>query len=131
MIVLDTHAWIWWIGSPDRLSKTARGAIETATESSELYASSISCWEVSLLVKKGRLELALAVEDWVAAAEALPFLTLVPVDNRIALRANQLLGPFHDDPADRIIVATTLVLGAKLVTKDRRIRSYSHVDSVW
>lgn len=131
MIVLDTHAWIWWVSSPEGLSPTARAAIDAATEESVVFVSSISCWEVSLLVEKGRLELAMSVEDWLAGSEALPFVTFVPVDNRIAVRSNRLSGAFHDDPADRIIVATTLGLGAKLVTRDRKIQRYPHVESVW
>ena len=96
-----------------------------------IHISSISCWEVSLLVKKGRLELTTDVEDWIAASEALPFFQFVPVDNRIALRSNSLNGKLHEDPADRIIVATTVTLGAVLVTKDQKLRSYSGVETLW
>jgi PIN domain nuclease of toxin-antitoxin system len=71
------------------------------------------------------------VGDWIAASEALPLLQFVPVDNRIALRSTALPGKLHKDPADRIIVATTLILGATLVTKDRRLRRYPHVDTLW
>jgi PIN domain nuclease of toxin-antitoxin system len=71
------------------------------------------------------------VADWVAKAESLPFLQFVPVDNRIAIRATRLPEPLHADPADRIIVATTLALGATLVTKDDRLRRYRHVDTLW
>ncbi len=58
-----------------------------------------------MLVKKGRLVLTMAVEDWVARSEALPFIHFVPVDNRIAVRSLQLNGRLPNDPADRIIVA--------------------------
>lgn len=131
MIVLDTHAWIWWLANPDEISRAAREAIDRAKEKEEVLISSISSWEVALLVRKGRLELTMPVEDWVARSEALPFIQFVPLDNRIALRSNQLPGEIHDDPADRIIIATALTLGAPLVSKDTRIRGYPHVATVW
>lgn len=131
MIVLDTHTWIWWIASPEQISDRAREEIERGMESEEIYVSSISSWEVSLLVRKGRLKLALPVEDWIARSEALPFLHFVPLDNRIALRSNHLPGDFHDDPADRIIVATSMMLGASLVSRDLRIQAYHHVKTIW
>jgi PIN domain nuclease of toxin-antitoxin system len=84
-----------------------------------------------MLLRKGRLELAMPVEDWVSRSEALPFLQFVPFDNRIALRSNRLPGTLHEDPADRAIIATALTLGAPLVTKDAKIRDYPHVRTVW
>ncbi len=131
MIVLDTHTWIWWVASPDEISRAAREEIDRAMEGEEILISSISCWEIALLVRKGRLELTMPVEDWIARSEALPFVQFVPLDNRIALRANHLLGEIHDDPADRIIIATALTLGAPLVSKDTRIRGYPHVETIW
>lgn len=84
-----------------------------------------------MLVAKGRLELTMDAADWIARCEALPFLTFVPVDNDVALASTRLPGRVHDDPADRIIIATALDLGATVVTKDRRIRTYEHVPTLW
>jgi len=131
MIVLDTHAWLWWLSSPAQLSSAARKAVDHAMTEGEIAVSSICAWEVAILVKKGRLELTMSAEDWIARAEALPFIRFVPVDNRIALRATNLPGPLHDDPADRIIIATALGLGGTLVTKDDKIRKYAGVKSLW
>jgi len=131
LIVLDTHAWIWWVASPDEISRAAREEIDRAMEGEEILISSISCWEIALLVRKRRLELTMPVEDWIARSEALPFVQFVPLDNRIALRANHLPGEIHDDPADRIIIATALTLGAPLVSKDTRIRDYPHIETIW
>jgi PIN domain nuclease of toxin-antitoxin system len=96
-----------------------------------IRVSSTSVWEVAQLVARGRLELTMDVADWVAKSESLPFVQFIPVDNRIAIRATRLPGQFHADPADRIIVATTLALGATLVTKDSRLQQYSHVETLW
>ncbi len=131
MIVLDTHTWVWWVGSPELLSSKAGRTIDGALDDGSIYISAISCWEISLLVNKGRLELTTDVEDWIAGSEALPFFRFVPVDNRIAVRSNRLPGDLHSDPANRIIIATALSLGATLVTKDRKIRGYPHVETLW
>lgn len=71
------------------------------------------------------------VSDWVAKSEVLPFVTFVPVDNAIALRDVSLPGSSHNDPADRIIVATALSVGAAVVTRDERILKYRHVKAIW
>ena len=131
VIVLDTHAWIWWVADPASLSRRARTAIDQAARLQRLYISCISVWEVAMLVARGRLKLTTGVDDWIAASEALLALTFVPVDTRIALRSVQLPAPLHQDPADRMIVATTLVLGARLVSRDERMHAYPHVHAVW
>jgi len=131
MIVLDTHVWLWWISNPELLSSAARKTLDHAMAEGEICISSISAWEVAILVKKSRLDLTLSAEDWIARSEAFPFLRFIPVDNRIALKSANLPGQLHDDPADRIIIATTIMLGGTLVTKDDKIRKYEHVRAVW
>ena len=131
MIVLDTHALIWWVAQPELLSPSARARIDRETEEAGIRVSAISCWEIALLVRKKRLALSLDVADWIANAEALPFVQFVPIDNRIALRSNALPGDLHDDPADRVITATALTLGATLITKDARLHAYPHVETLW
>jgi PIN domain nuclease of toxin-antitoxin system len=131
VIVLDTHAWVWWASSPELLSSKARKVIEKAVVDKEFYISSISAWEVAMLAEKGRLQLSMPVQDWIAVSEGLPFINFVPVNNNIAIRSVQLPGKLHNDPADRIIIATTISLGAALVTMDEKILRYSHVKALW
>jgi PIN domain nuclease of toxin-antitoxin system len=131
LIVLDTHVWVWWVASPERLSPAARQRIDDEAGERPVQISSISSWEVALLVKKGRLELTLGVEAWIAGSEALPFVRFVPVDNQIAILSNNLPGELHEDPADRIIAATASLLGATLITKDRKLRDYPHIETFW
>jgi PIN domain nuclease of toxin-antitoxin system len=131
MIVLDTHVWLWWISSPEKLAADAARAIHDAAEKNGIVISSISAWEVALLVEKGRLVLSIDVQDWVRKTESLPFVRFVPVDNAIALRSVAMPGAFHADPADRIIAATALVMGLPLVTKDEKIRAYPHLRTIW
>ena len=131
MIVLDTHAWIWWVSNPEFLSEKAKQIIDEAVANRNVLISTISTWEVAMLVSRGRLKLTMPPDDWVAASEALPFFDFVPVSNSIALKSAQLPGVLHNDPADRIIIATAISLGAVLVTKDEKIRNYEHVKTVW
>jgi PIN domain nuclease of toxin-antitoxin system len=98
---------------------------------SPVAVSSISIWEIAMLVEHKRLELSIPVGTWLAHLEDVPWLSFVPVDNRIAVRAVQLNQFPHHDPADRIIVATTLGLNATLVTGDKRLRAYSPLRSAW
>lgn len=131
MIVLDTHTLLWWVNDPATLSHPAKTAIDAAVESKSIYVSSISSWEIALLVERGRLRLALDVRDWICRCEALPFLTFVAVSNAIAIESVRLPDFPHADPADRLIAATALSLGAVLVTKDDKLRNYPHVKTIW
>lgn len=130
MILLDAHAWLWWLASPDELSRAAADAVDRAVDEGSLAVSSISVWETAMLVKTGRLQLRLAVADLVAHCEALPFLRFVPLTPVVAV-ASVELEPFHADPADRIIVATAVHHAASLVTKDDRIRAFLGARAVW
>ena len=131
MIVLDTHVWVWWVSGVEPLPSEVRTRLEAARHDRAIRISSISVWEVAQLVRRGRLELTMDVADWVAKSESLPFLEFVPVDNRIAIRSTLLPGTLHSDPADRMIVATALTLGAPLITKDDKLRRYPHVETLW
>ena len=84
-----------------------------------------------MLVARQRLVFSIHVDTWITSVEALPFLTFVPVDNRIAVRAVQLADFPHRDPADRMIVATALGMGASLVTADERLRAYAAMKTIW
>ena len=131
MIVLDTHAWIWWVTGSAALPGKVTTQLEQAMRERAIRVSSISVWEVAQLVARGRLELTMDVADWVEKSESLPFLEFVPLDNRIAIRSTRLPGTLHTDFADRIIVATAQTLGATLVTKDEKLRRYRHVETLW
>jgi PIN domain nuclease of toxin-antitoxin system len=132
VIVLDTHVWVWYVSNPEKLSGPAREAIDQEiTGRRPLFISTISVWEISMLVSKGRLELTMDVRDWIAKSESIPFFHFVPVDNATAYKSVFLPEPTRDDPADRIIIATALTQGASLVTKDERISKLSSVDTIW
>ena len=90
----------------------------------------MSAWEAAMLVKKGRLELTLGVEELIYHCEGLPFFSFVPITPRIAVLSVQL-EPFHADPADRLIVATAMHYGGLLITSDSKIHNFAQVRAVW
>lgn len=131
MIVLDTNALVFLVNNSKRLSPKARRRIDLEIKQNDIFVSSISVWEIYLLVKKDKLDLAVDVETWVNKIENLPFLRFVPVDNKIAAKSVMLPETVGSDPADRIVVATALDLGATLITSDSKIRKYPHVQTLW
>ena len=131
MIVLDTHAWVWFVSNPEHLSKAARKAIDASMEQKEIFISSISAWEIALLVAKKRLEFSIDVTDWITKSERLPFFQFIPVDNSVAVKSVNLPRPLHRDPADRIIIATAMTIAAPVVTKDEKLLNYPHVETIW
>jgi PIN domain nuclease of toxin-antitoxin system len=130
---------IWWAnGDRQRLSATALVAIDAAIESAVqpggspgLLVSAISCWEVAMLVNRGRLALSLDVERWLALLASHPAVRLLALDAAVAVAATRLPEPFHADPADRFLVAQARELGIPLLSADNKIRSYASVRSLW
>jgi PIN domain nuclease of toxin-antitoxin system len=125
-LLLDTHYWTWMqAGTRRELSRSVEKAIADAAAAGNLLLSVISVWELGLLESKGRVELSTPCEQWVRDALAIPGLSVAPLTPEIALASSRLPEPFHGDPADRIIVATARALGARLVTRDSKIREYA------
>ena len=131
MIVLDTGAWIWWVGDPTRLSRRARSTIEAEELKRGLVVSAISVWEVAVKVALGKLELDRDIRAWVESASIYPGVVVQPLEPRDAIESTLLPGSFHRDPADRILIALARRLDVPLVTSDREIRRYRHVRSIW
>ena len=129
MIVLDTHAWLWWVAEPGRLSPAARQAIDAAET---IGVSTFSAWEVTMLVQHGRISLDRDVATWVRQALAPePVVKLAPTAE-IAVAAGLLdAEQFPGDPADRIIYATAKAAGAALVTRDEALRRFDARTAVW
>ena len=129
MIVLDTHVWIWWLASPHNLSNPASEVIKASQDSEAIYISSMSVWELNMLVAKGRLTLNQTPQTWLKHSESLSFINFTEVNNQIAQNSVHL--DMHPDPADRIIAATALYLGVPLVTKDEKLQEYGSLNTVW
>jgi PIN domain nuclease of toxin-antitoxin system len=128
--LLDTHTWIWWNIRPAALSKKVRQTIQEGAYE-ELLISAISVWELSKLIEKKRLKFSCDGKQWIDQALDMPRLRLIPLSPEIAWQSSTLPRPFHDDPADQIIVASARMEGATILTIDRLIQGYPHVRSLW
>jgi PIN domain nuclease of toxin-antitoxin system len=128
LIVLDTHAWIWWRADPARLSPAAATAIADADR---LGLSSMSVWELGMLVRRGRISLDRPIAAWVRHALAEARLAVIAPDTDVALAAALLDDAFPGDPADRLIYATAQRAGARLVTRDERIARFDPARALW
>lgn len=133
MIVLDTHALLWWVNGDGRLSARAAEAIasERQQAAGRILISTISAWEIAMLVRAGRLDLTTDVDRWLETVDEVPQVEFVPLGNELALHSVFLPGEFRRDPADRIIVATARREPAPLVTADAKIQGYPHVATIW
>jgi len=125
VILLDTHVWVWWVHG-DRMLGELKTTIEVR-EHEGLAVSAISCWEVSKLVERGRLQLPMELRDWLDLALDPSGVSLIPLSPGIAAASTGLPGDFHRDPADQIIVATSRVHDLPLATFDEKIRRYPYV----
>ena len=129
--LLDTHTWIWWNMRPQNLSRKVARLIADEDGYDELLLSAISPWEFSKLLERGTLCISYNPEEWIDTALEMPNLRLVPLTPMIAYRSTVLPQPFHDDPADQLIVATAREENAVILTKDKRILEYQYVQSIW
>ena len=118
-VLLDTHALLWWQAGGARLSRTAARRIGRADV---VYLSPITCWEVAMLVTKGRVALDRPVSAWVNDLLATSPADIADLTPTIAVTAGQLQD-FHGDPADRIIYATAATRQLPLITKDARLHN--------
>jgi PIN domain nuclease of toxin-antitoxin system len=115
-LLLDTHIWIATGLDPDRLKPRVARALQS--QKNRCWLSSVSVWELILLVEKGRVELDQAAVPWVRENLSRTPIREAPLTHDVALAANRLNVP---DPADRLIAATAKVMDLTLVTGDKRL----------
>jgi PIN domain nuclease of toxin-antitoxin system len=128
MILLDTHAFIWLASEPRRLSKIARTAIRAHPAS--LHLSVVTAWEVSLLVKRGRLTLPMSAEEYLERAVAHLGIIELPLTRRV-VQVSVRLPDIHNDPFDRILVAQCSVSNLSLVSCDAELSRYDGLKVIW
>ena len=128
--LLDTHVLLWWLQGDGPLSPGQRRTLDAADGDSPLRVSDISLWEVAMLQSLGRIRLKLPLRDWLEKAVAPPLVRRHGISPAIAAELAALPDWFHRDPADRVLVATARVLGATLLTQDRRILESALVPTI-
>jgi len=119
VLLLDTHILVWLDQGSDLLGRRARRAIEEAYLADEVGVSTVSFWEIGMLIENNRLEFDGELPEWRVTLLNSGFLE-IPADGPIALTAAGFRN-FPGDPADRLIAATTLAEEARLVTADDRL----------
>ncbi|HEY5240557.1 MAG TPA: type II toxin-antitoxin system VapC family toxin [Polyangiaceae bacterium] len=119
--LLDTHALVWWVDGSKKLAREQSRATERAASTGALFLSEISFWEIAVLVEAGKLTFREPLDEWLERAAAAPAVQRIGITPTIAREVASLSTTRNWDPADRIIVATARVLGARLVTSDSRI----------
>ena len=128
--LLDTHVLLWWLDDRDRLSPAQQEVVASASPESPLLVSDITLWEVATLHGLGRIRFTVPLREWLEKATAPPLVRRHGISPAVAAEVASLPDSFHRDPADRILVATARVLGATLLTQDRRIVAAALVDTL-
>jgi PIN domain nuclease of toxin-antitoxin system len=128
LVVLDTHAWIWWVTQSKKLSRRAKRAIESARQ---VGLPAACCWEMAMLVAAGRLKLDREVRQWVRDAMDVPRLLWLELSPDIAVSAGSVAASFHGDPIDRMVVATALELRAPLISADDKLAGWPGLETIW
>jgi PIN domain nuclease of toxin-antitoxin system len=130
VIILDTHVVIWSVTDDARLGQNTRSLIAERSQFDPFYVSVITAWEIAMLVKKGRLDLGRPAQEWLALAMRHAAWRSLALDTSSALASVNLPGDFHNDPADRFIIAGAKLNAFAIVTADRAILDYAQAGYV-
>lgn len=117
-LLLDTHVWLWSILEPEKLTRRVARALRS--ETSELWLSPISLWELQVLVERGRIELQTDLDTWLDDVARVAPMREAPLTNTV-VRALRSIDTPHRDPADRFLAATAAALDLHLVTSDEKL----------
>ncbi|HUR79470.1 MAG TPA: type II toxin-antitoxin system VapC family toxin [Thermoanaerobaculia bacterium] len=127
VIVADTHSWVWWLTDREMLSAPAREALKN----NAVAVSTITFLEVATLVRRGRITLDQPLVTWLQRSIERSSTRVFDLTLEVAAAAGSLESDVIRDPADRIIVATALLQGVPLVTKDHKILASAVVPTIW
>ncbi|HEY5138675.1 MAG TPA: type II toxin-antitoxin system VapC family toxin [Methylococcales bacterium] len=131
-VVADTHAIIWYITEPNKLSNNAFIALEKAANDGDfIYLSAISLVEICYLVEKGRLPAIVLQRLTEVLTEPEAEIAIVPLDLAIGLTIQNLDRDTVPDMPDRIIAATAYHLKLPLITRDQKIQALQNIRTIW
>lgn len=128
-IILDTHILLWLVSGHQKLTPRLKKIILHAELENDILLSPISIWEIGMLEAKGRIKLEKNCYDWIEDIIDHSAIVLAPITPKIAIDSSRLMGEFHGDPADRIIIATAIDYRANLITADEKIIAYGKASS--
>ena len=124
-LLLDTHILLWALAKSEELSNEVKETIKTAKASKSLYISAISLWEIAMLAQKQRISIYCRIADFLQTIENIEGLHIIPLNAMIAAES-VMLPELHNDPADRIIIASCREKSATLVTRDQKIIEWAN-----
>ncbi len=131
MILMDTCAIIWDALDDKQLTSKARNAIQKADDHNALIICDISIWEISMLFKRRRIEVGTTAENFVNLFLQSRNISVIQISPEIAELAVNFGSEINNDPADRIIAATSIIHNAQLVTADKNLIESELVDTLW
>lgn len=129
-VLLDTHVWLWYTGGSDEISNRLKKNINQCLHQNKAYIAAITLWEIAMLEKKERIILEMPYLEWINKSIELTRIQVCPLNAKIANESVNLPGKFHEDPADRMIVASARINALTLITRDKSILTYSQNDYV-
>ena len=126
-LLLDTHAFLWWVGASPKLSRRAKAAVAKATNQCLV---SVACgWEIAIKVSRGQLRIDAALDRFLPEQLALNGFQPLAIDFKHTARVARL--PFHHrDPFDRLLVAQAIEEELTVVTADAVFAQYG-VKRLW
>jgi PIN domain nuclease of toxin-antitoxin system len=128
MILLDTHTLLFWMREPEELGNEAYHAIDKAHR---IGVHVISCFEITILVEKNKIELDYRVDQWIADTLSHSKVELIPLSLEVAIQCAMLPDDFHRDPVDRMLAAACLLSDWALVTRDPEITEWGYIETIW
>jgi PIN domain nuclease of toxin-antitoxin system len=128
-LLLDTCCIIWAISEPSAISERAKALLVDG--GSEIFVSAISAAELACAADRGRVIVELHWKQWVQFYIEQNGWQVEKIRLEIIEEAYSLPEDFHADPADRIITATARLNHQTILTADKKILSYPHVNSIW
>ena len=131
VILLDTCAIIWDALDQTKLTEKAKAAIAKADEHNALIISDISIWEISMLIKRSRIEVATTAANFINLFLESRNISVVSISPEIAELSTNFGSEINNDPADRIIAATSIIQNAQLITADSNLLQSSLIDTIW
>ena len=120
-LLLDTHAFLWFVRNGPKLSATARNAI--AAPQRKLFLSPASYWELAIKVQLGKYQLNMSFQEFIEKGISLYDLTVLPIEPVHAAEVSGLTR-HHGDPFDRLIIAQAIVEQLTIVSADEEFDAY-------
>lgn len=128
MILLDTCALLWLAADQDKLPAKSKQAIHE--NAGALFVSAISAFEIAVKCRNKKLKLSLSPLEWFNESLSFHGIEELPITGLIAVSSVEL-PRLHNDPCDRLIIATAQIHKMKILTSDDYIRQYSQAQVVW